>query len=199
MWPLTREVFHAKKRAFSFSEEYSKTNMENCGGPKSNSILIPTVEIKAAFTVWLLHSVYSFSCENGEDLCYILQSNLFFLEINTRCSETYRKKASKACDAEGFTHACNVVIWPGEGGEYLTRQGCQNFPPKTWPFTLPWPQKGTCCYMWRGGGRVTKTQCVIPRSVCASAKTETSRQEGTMCEEQRHSGAPGDETASVAT
>lgn len=99
-----------KKRAFSFSEEYSKTNMENHGGPKSNSILIPTAEIKADFTVWLLHGMYSFSCENGEDLCYILQSNLLFLEINTKCSETYRKKASKAYDAEGFTHTCDVVV-----------------------------------------------------------------------------------------
>lgn len=61
--------------------------MKNCGDPKSNSVLIPTVEIEAAFTVWLLHGVSSFSCENVEDLCYILWNNLLFLEINTKGSE----------------------------------------------------------------------------------------------------------------
>lgn len=125
-----------KKRAFFFSEEYSKTNMENCGGPKSNSILIPTVEIKAAFTVWLLHGMCSFSCENGEDLCYVLQSNLLFLEINTRYSKTYRKRQARPVMLR-VSHTHGMWSWPGEGEEYLTRQGCQNFPLKSWPFTFP--------------------------------------------------------------
>lgn len=50
--------------------------MGNCGGPNSNSIAVPTVEIKAAFIVWQPLGDYSFSCESDKDLYYLLRSNL---------------------------------------------------------------------------------------------------------------------------
>lgn len=48
--------------------------------PKSNSTLVPTAEVKAAFALRLPHGVYSFSCENAKDL--------LFLEMNTKHSKT---------------------------------------------------------------------------------------------------------------
>lgn len=59
--------------------------MGNCGGPNSNSIAVPTVEIKAAFIVWQPLGDYSFSCESDKDLYYygVTSNNLLFLKINT--------------------------------------------------------------------------------------------------------------------
>lgn len=65
-------------------------------------------------------------------------SNLLFLEINTKCSKTDflpEKKQSRPV----MLHVQVMQLGPGEGEEDLSQQGCQNFPLKSWPFTLPWP------------------------------------------------------------
>lgn len=49
----------------------STPNTGNHGGPKPNSMLIPTAEINVAFAVWLPDGAYSFSCENVKDLYYL--------------------------------------------------------------------------------------------------------------------------------
>ena len=71
--PLTREVFLARKESLLLRRVVLQSKHRKW---RRYHVLVPTVEIKAVFAVWLPHGVYSFSCENIRELYYLRTAEL---------------------------------------------------------------------------------------------------------------------------
>lgn len=159
MWTLTRETSCARKEpSLYLSDTSEKKKVGNCGASKSYSILIPAAELKAAFTLWLLHGiifVLIFYYLHATDTYFAPSGN--FLLLETKCSKAdFCPKSNWADNAGSFTYPCDTV-WLEEGGR-LPLLGSKNFLLKSQPFTIPFTTEGTLLSCTEKWGRKTDVE-----------------------------------------